>query len=1111
MKKFIAALSIALFAGVSTIGMFTSENVTFFEMGASDSHSSSCNWSHYAEVMPTYTGHGVKEYWICCHHSHLGPVFSKPTVGKITNRTHPSDFVETIDSTDERYLKPYNQPLDFDDGYLPSIFTANSNVKSLSVNEEGELKTVVLNGNFRVYLNKHYLDEVFSDPDIVAINFEAKADYVTNNFRRYYYDTLIESWDNRTYEANRTGFGINTNWKTFTYTREYYDIFQDGEAFICGGNVSENNYFVIDNITPVTQPLNYYDFENGGILNNSFNSPGHSDSGRVHYEAIKDILKPSTTSSPFVSNSAAYSYDYKTSGRRSAKFSKNDGYLAFYLQKDIKNILGDDLLLIDVMTVRGDSQINSNENVQNFTDGNGNITLCREGKHPNNVWVTYPLDKTQITSDGRFLILQGSTACDIYFDNFRIAKNNGYKNLGITPLATGQSFSFETKYNVDQIDTLYVNGVALTPNDPNVTVSGKTVTVNPSLYTLGEATDVKIVYRSGLKLYADTVYFQAMEFTPASQISLSIAYGNKDYYTLKNHSGVYRITCNGLEVPFEEDGSNYLIPNAALVQLLNENGVQKTSGQINLYLHKISGGTLLPISLTVTSASNPRAIPNYDGGGISTHAYSFSSEYATTKNYTNYLNPNRIADYDSVGYEIIYEQRWHFNKNDNKFPAQLKYLLESAEMMGKKVIFVDAALSTLAKTETKLIGKTFTQMHGGSVTFNSTTDLDNFVEKRISLYKDYPALYGISLCDEPKYVHLVNGYTDVRQSIDRVLAKLNKEDMYVGVNLLPMSAVWSNANYLYEGDNYKEEPTQDENDNGVPSISKSTNAQKIAKREETYRKYLDAYRTASNNVDYVQFDIYPFADSKKGWKYESKGLDYYYLENILMVASYAKEYDLEFKFVSQSVTYYGTRVLNRSDISWINNMLLGFGIKHISYFVYCVRGISAGPDSTGEQWVDTSAPLNGEGNKTDLYYYFASQLGEINQFSKFISNFEYEWSRLYKYLLNYNSSLMYKNFSGSKYYSSSSSYGEISSISTSKDWTLATGLVSKTDSKKMYMIQNVYNNFDSKLLQTVTVNFNTTYTYAVIFESGLPRVINLNAKKIQIKLSVGRAVFMLLY
>ena len=131
-----------------------------------------------------------------------------------------------------------------------------------------------------------------------------------------------------------------------------------------------------------------------------------------------------------------------------------------------------------------------------------------------------------------------------------------------------------------------------------------------------------------------------------------------------------------------------------------------------------------------------------------------------------------------------------------------------------------------------------------------------------------------------------------------------------------------------------------------------------------------------------------------------------------------------------------------------------------------------------------------------------------------ISNFDFDWLRLYSYSSVFtkpNKAKIYTNLTGSGYYSSSSSYGEISSVSTSKDWTFVTGLVSKPVSKKMYMIQNVYNEFDKELLQTVTITFDKSYTYAVIYEAGLPRVVNLGSKKLELKLSVGKAAFVMEY
>ena len=60
---------------------------------------------------------------------------------------------------------------------------------------------------------------------------------------------------------------------------------------------------------------------------------------------------------------------------------------------------------------------NSNSSVRNFQTGNNGVLGYA---HTKGKWVTYTWTAQNITDDGRFLILLGSTAGDWYFDNFRI-------------------------------------------------------------------------------------------------------------------------------------------------------------------------------------------------------------------------------------------------------------------------------------------------------------------------------------------------------------------------------------------------------------------------------------------------------------------------------------------------------------------------------------------------------------------------------------------------------------------------------------------------------------------------------------------------------------------
>ena len=89
-KKILIGLSTALaFASVVAI---VGQGSNFSLFASATEHGSICQWSHYSELHPTYTENGVKEYWICCNHHNLGPLFSAPTTGKITNKTHDSSF-----------------------------------------------------------------------------------------------------------------------------------------------------------------------------------------------------------------------------------------------------------------------------------------------------------------------------------------------------------------------------------------------------------------------------------------------------------------------------------------------------------------------------------------------------------------------------------------------------------------------------------------------------------------------------------------------------------------------------------------------------------------------------------------------------------------------------------------------------------------------------------------------------------------------------------------------------------------------------------------------------------------------------------------------------------
>ena len=66
MKKRLFVFATASIVSGIIFGSVIQNNIQIRTAFASDSHTSSCNWNHYNELLPTNNENGVKEYWICC-------------------------------------------------------------------------------------------------------------------------------------------------------------------------------------------------------------------------------------------------------------------------------------------------------------------------------------------------------------------------------------------------------------------------------------------------------------------------------------------------------------------------------------------------------------------------------------------------------------------------------------------------------------------------------------------------------------------------------------------------------------------------------------------------------------------------------------------------------------------------------------------------------------------------------------------------------------------------------------------------------------------------------------------------------------------------------------
>ena len=58
----------------------------------------------------------------------------------------------------------------------------------------------------------------------------------------------------------------------------------------------------------------------------------------------------------------------------------------------------------------------------------------------------------------------------------------------------------------------------------------------------------------------------------------------------------------------------------------------------------------------MANAVNVKTLPDYQGEGIGTHAYSSTCSYANRTTYEPYYDLNKISEFQNTGLEIMYEQ-----------------------------------------------------------------------------------------------------------------------------------------------------------------------------------------------------------------------------------------------------------------------------------------------------------------------------------------------------------------------------------------------------------------------------------------------------------------------
>ncbi len=150
-RKFLlisAGVSVLALGAIAGVSLGNNVNSAF---AADHEHTDACAINHYAQVNPTSTTHGVKEYWVCCTNHET--MFSAPSAGTISDATHDDEFA--IASDDNRYIAPITLPADFSSGSV-TLDSSNKHFTSTVGGYDGKVITAkyteVIASNGGMYL-----------------------------------------------------------------------------------------------------------------------------------------------------------------------------------------------------------------------------------------------------------------------------------------------------------------------------------------------------------------------------------------------------------------------------------------------------------------------------------------------------------------------------------------------------------------------------------------------------------------------------------------------------------------------------------------------------------------------------------------------------------------------------------------------------------------------------------------------------------------------------------------------------------------------------------------------------------------------------------------------
>ncbi|MBR2337015.1 MAG: hypothetical protein IKA61_03620 [Clostridia bacterium] len=397
----------------------------------------------------------------------------------------------------------------------------------------------------------------------------------------------------------------------------------------------------------------------------------------------------------------------------------------------------------------------------------------------------------------------------------------------------------------------------------------------------------------------------------------------------------------------------------------------------------------------------------------------------------------------------------------------------------EKTVIYDEDLSWLG-----LNNYTGEPLIGEGKKFANEDELDEFVYNYVSLYADYPGVYGICFADEPRH-KAVQSYGEVYNSIKRVNEKYGF-NLYADFNLNPLNL----TNYVYN-EYFPHVEGTDNYENGENASFEDGMAR--------YQQYITDFMDAMNPTA-IQYDDYPLRDG-----YLSRT----FIPCMEYVAGVARDREIEFHAVTQTfgMVTNGTnnmRKLTENGAKWLNNMLVGFGVSEISYFTYFTRGESK---TDGEAFLDNDSFVTLYGKPTNIYYMMQEIMANNQSFAPTVLQFDYRKCGIFTQPpMSFNTEHirhMPKNVQA---------YDKVKSVKVDKECAMVNELYDAQNGRYMYMAMNIIDPdcLGSKAFQTITLEFSDEYNFALVYKDGVQSLYRLTAdKKLSVKGEPGDASFII--